>query len=184
MGVVGGIAAAVTVGQRTVRCPIAATQTRDHHIAQLGQSARLRAVAIGHGFARLLAAGRAMAEHDQPPGAETPGTIDMACQLGAVRGRIAARWHPDRNARIHALHRWLGSTNHGHGQRSRQQDWRQAGEEMTTRHDWQPLAAYMRNTPKRVSSIGALRAAARPSASTRRVSAGSITPSSQSRAVA
>ena len=43
---------------------------------------------------------------------------------------------------------------------------------------------YMRNRPNLVSSIGALRVAARPSASTRRVSAGSITPSSHRRAVA
>ncbi|MNE58538.1 hypothetical protein D3C80_1535740 [compost metagenome] len=43
---------------------------------------------------------------------------------------------------------------------------------------------YMRNTPKRVSSMGALRVAASPRASTRRVSAGSITPSSHRRAVA
>ena len=47
-----------------------------------------------------------------------------------------------------------------------------------------PSLHYMRNTPKRVSSIGALRLAARLSASTRRVSAGSITPSSHRRALA
>ena len=43
-------------------------------------------------------------------------------------------------------------------------------------------AAHMRKTPKRGSGIGARAAAARPSASTRRVSRGSITPSSQRRA--
>ena len=43
-------------------------------------------------------------------------------------------------------------------------------------------AAHMRNTPKRGSGIGARAAAARPSASTRRVSRGSIMPSSHSRA--
>ena len=42
---------------------------------------------------------------------------------------------------------------------------------------------YMRKTPKRVASIGALSAALIPMASARRVSSGSITPSSQSRAV-
>src|SRR5262245_59468765 len=42
---------------------------------------------------------------------------------------------------------------------------------------------YIRKTPKVVSGIGALSAAARPSASTRRVSSGSMMPSSQSRAV-
>ena len=41
---------------------------------------------------------------------------------------------------------------------------------------------YIRNTPNFVSGIGAFSAALRPSASTRRVSAGSITPSSHSRA--
>ena len=44
--------------------------------------------------------------------------------------------------------------------------------------------SYMRKMPNFVSSMGALRVAARPSASTRRVSAGSITPSSHRRAVA
>ena len=42
----------------------------------------------------------------------------------------------------------------------------------------------MRKTPKVVSGIGALSAAEMPSASTRRVSSGSMMPSSQSRAVA
>ena len=42
---------------------------------------------------------------------------------------------------------------------------------------------YIRKTPKRVSPIGALSAALIPMASTRRVSSGSITPSSHSRAV-
>ncbi len=44
-------------------------------------------------------------------------------------------------------------------------------------------ASYIRKTPKRVSPISALRAALIPMASTRRVSSGSITPSSHSRAV-
>jgi enoyl-CoA hydratase/carnithine racemase len=43
--------------------------------------------------------------------------------------------------------------------------------------------AYMRNTPKRVGSIGALRLADSASPSTSRVCAGSITPSSHSRAL-
>ena len=43
---------------------------------------------------------------------------------------------------------------------------------------------YMRKTPNLVSSMGALRAADRPSARTRRVSTGSITPSSHKRALA
>ena len=43
---------------------------------------------------------------------------------------------------------------------------------------------YIRNTPNWVSGIGALSVALRPSASTRRVSAGSMMPSSQRRAVA
>jgi hypothetical protein len=47
------------------------------------------------------------------------------------------------------------------------------------------LHAYIRNTPKRgLAGMGAFRLADRPSASTRRVSAGSITPSSHSRALA
>ena len=45
-----------------------------------------------------------------------------------------------------------------------------------------PEHAHIRNRPKRVGGIGAFRLADRPSASTRRVSAGSITPSSHSRA--
>ena len=45
-------------------------------------------------------------------------------------------------------------------------------------HDW----PHIRNTPNFGSGIGALSVADRPSASTRRVSAGSITPSSHSRA--
>ena len=45
------------------------------------------------------------------------------------------------------------------------------------RHD------YIRKTPKVVSGTGALAAAASPSASTWRVSSGSMIPSSQSRAV-
>ncbi len=50
---------------------------------------------------------------------------------------------------------------------------------------WKPAAiAYIRNTPNFVGSIGALAAAARPSPSTMRVWAGSITPSSHSRAEA
>ena len=44
-------------------------------------------------------------------------------------------------------------------------------------------AAHIRKTPKRGSGIGARAAAARPSASTRRVSRGSITPSSHRRAL-
>ena len=44
-------------------------------------------------------------------------------------------------------------------------------------------AAHIRNTPKRGSGMGARAAAARPSASTRRVSRGSITPSSHRRAL-
>lgn len=43
---------------------------------------------------------------------------------------------------------------------------------------------HIRNTPKRVSGMGAFRLADKPSASTRRVSTGSITPSSHSRALA
>ena len=43
---------------------------------------------------------------------------------------------------------------------------------------------YIRNTPKRVSGIGAFSDADRPSASTVRVSAGSMMPSSHSRALA
>ena len=46
------------------------------------------------------------------------------------------------------------------------------------------VPVYMRNTPKRVSGIGAFSVADRDRPSTRRVSAGSITPSSHSRAVA
>src|SRR4029079_7726489 len=50
-----------------------------------------------------------------------------------------------------------------------------------------PLAAeephHMRKMPNVVSGIGAFNAEARPSASTRRVSSGSMTPSSQRRAV-
>ncbi len=42
---------------------------------------------------------------------------------------------------------------------------------------------YMRNTPKRVGSIGAFNAADSASPSTSRVCAGSITPSSHSRAL-
>src|SRR5262249_49664603 len=45
------------------------------------------------------------------------------------------------------------------------------------------VGAHMRNTPNVVSGIGAWSAAASPSASTRRVSSGSMIPSSQSRAV-
>ncbi len=44
--------------------------------------------------------------------------------------------------------------------------------------------AYIRNTPKCVSGIGAWSAASMPIVSTRRVSIGSMTPSSQRRAVA
>ena len=44
--------------------------------------------------------------------------------------------------------------------------------------------AHMRKTPKRVFSIGALRLAESASARTRRVSAGSMIPSSQRRALA
>ena len=47
-----------------------------------------------------------------------------------------------------------------------------------------PDSSYIRKTPNRVSGIGAWRAASMPSASTRRVSSGSMTPSSHSRAVA
>jgi hypothetical protein len=43
--------------------------------------------------------------------------------------------------------------------------------------------AYIRKTPNVVSGIGALSAAEIPNASTRRVSSGSMIPSSQSRAV-
>src|SRR5258705_9369856 len=45
-------------------------------------------------------------------------------------------------------------------------------------------ATYIRNTPNRVSGIGAWSAASIPSDRTRRVSSGSMTPSSHSRAVA
>ena len=45
-------------------------------------------------------------------------------------------------------------------------------------------SCYMRKTPKRVSGIGARSAAAKPKASTRRVSTGSMMPSSHKRAVA
>ena len=47
-----------------------------------------------------------------------------------------------------------------------------------------PRGGYIRKTPKRVSRGGALRAAESPSASTVRVSAGSMIPSSQRRALA
>ena len=46
------------------------------------------------------------------------------------------------------------------------------------------FSTYMRKTPKRVSSIGAFKAVESPNAKTRRVSAGSITPSSHKRALA
>jgi len=66
-------------------------------------------------------------------------------------------------------------------------EWSVAGEEWPA-----PLAAgligppvrYIRKTPNRVSGIGALRVADMASDSTLRVSAGSMTPSSQRRAVA
>jgi hypothetical protein len=45
-------------------------------------------------------------------------------------------------------------------------------------------AGYIRNTPKRVGCTGAFSVADSDRPTTRRVSAGSITPSSQSRAVA
>ena len=45
------------------------------------------------------------------------------------------------------------------------------------------LRSYILNTPNVVSGIGALRAAEIPRASTRRVSSGSMIPSSHSRAV-
>jgi hypothetical protein len=45
------------------------------------------------------------------------------------------------------------------------------------------VAHYMRKMPNFVSAIGAFRAAEMPSASTRRVSSGSMIPSSQRRAV-
>ena len=44
------------------------------------------------------------------------------------------------------------------------------------------VTAHILNTPKRESGMGALRDADKASPSTRRVSAGSMTPSSQSRA--
>ncbi len=44
--------------------------------------------------------------------------------------------------------------------------------------------SHIRNTPKRVGSIGAFNAADSPSPSTRRVSAGSMMPSSHRRALA
>lgn len=54
------------------------------------------------------------------------------------------------------------------------------------RTDMQPLIAahYIRNTPNRVSGMGAFSVAAKAKASTRRVSAGAMMPSSHSRAVA
>lgn len=53
------------------------------------------------------------------------------------------------------------------------------------RNPFPGATAYIRNTPKRLrSSIGALRLADRPRPSTRRVSAGSMMPSSHSRALA
>jgi hypothetical protein len=48
----------------------------------------------------------------------------------------------------------------------------------------QTVPPHIRKTPKRVSRIGAYAAASKPSARTRRVSSGSITPSSHRRAVA
>src|SRR5271165_258509 len=45
------------------------------------------------------------------------------------------------------------------------------------------VAHYMRKTPKRVGIVAPFAAAARPAASARRVSSGSITPSSHRRAV-
>jgi hypothetical protein len=57
--------------------------------------------------------------------------------------------------------------------------------ERPARQGMGPEPAYILNTPNRgASGIGAFRLAERPSASTRRVSAGSITPSSHSRALA
>jgi hypothetical protein len=53
---------------------------------------------------------------------------------------------------------------------------------VVVQHERRP-GAYMRNTPNVVSGTGAFAAAARPSASTRRVSRGSMIPSSHSRAV-
>ena len=49
---------------------------------------------------------------------------------------------------------------------------------------YRPQRHYIRNTPNLVSGMGAFIAALKPSAKTRRVSAGSITPSSHKRAVA
>jgi hypothetical protein len=58
------------------------------------------------------------------------------------------------------------------------------GESVTYAENQRLTPAYIRNTPQRVSGIGALRAAENASASTRRVSCGAMMPSSQSRAVA
>ena len=51
-------------------------------------------------------------------------------------------------------------------------------------HEQMAWRVYMRNTPNRVGSIGALRLTKKASVSARRVSEGAMTPSSHSRAVA
>src|SRR6185369_11521403 len=55
---------------------------------------------------------------------------------------------------------------------------------LVDRHLRKGRGSYIRNTPNFVSGIGAWSAASRPMSSTRRVSSGSMIPSSHSRAVA
>ena len=69
------------------------------------------------------------------------------------------------------------------GRRDTARDFAAIGDQQSGKHS-RSLILYMRNTPKRVSAMGAFSAADSPSPSTRRVSDGAITPSSHRRAVA
>ena len=69
------------------------------------------------------------------------------------------------------------------GRRDAASDFAAIGDQQSGKHS-RSLILYMRNTPKRVSAMGAFSAADRPRPSTRRVSDGAITPSSHRRAVA
>ena len=120
--------------------------------------------------------------------ADDDGAGDHAVQLGdqtlALGGTPAREFgRLGGSGVVHALRRQRGK---GAVQQRRQ---RVEGVARGQRTDHEPMhlpaADHMRKTPKRgLSGIGALRLALRPSASTRRVSAGSMTPSSHSRALA
>ena len=117
---------------------------------------------------------------DTPRQRENPGDIQVA--LGRRRRsqkvRLVGDAHVARAGIGLGIHRQRGHSHAPRGARDAADNFAAIGDEEPAEH----ARAHIRNTPKRVAGVACAAVKARANPSTRRVSSGSMTPSSQRRA--